>query len=477
MLKKNILYNFIYQLLIMILPFITSPYLSRVVGAEGIGIYSYSYSIASYFLYIAALGLSNYGNRTIAGVRDDKEKRSRVFSEIYIMQLITGLISIVMYLIYIGFISQDKVSAVFQLALVVSSVFDINWFFFGMEDFKLTVIRNTCIKTLTVVAIFIFVKSPDDVYKYILIMAVGTLVSQIILWPFIKRYVKFKIPQVKYVVKHFKPNIILFIPVIAVSIYKIMDKIMLGQISGMENVGYYENAERLINMPISLITAIGIVMLPKISGYIAKGKEEDSKKYFDLFMLIIIIFSNGAVFGLIGVSDEFVTIFYGDGFELTSTLLKYLSITIIFLAIGNVLRTQYLIPKKKDDIYIKSAIIGAVSNLIVNIILIPKLNAVGAAIGTIFAELVVCAYQFTSSKNDIKIIKYIRLELIFGIVGYIMFVVIRLIHNPRNSIIILGGKIIVGLLIYSIISYFIISKNICGTKKILANNTTTVYEI
>lgn len=476
MLKKNILYNFIYQLLIMILPFITAPYLSRVVGAEGIGVYSYSYSIASYFLYIAALGISNYGNRTIAGVRDDKEKRSKVFSEIYIMQLATGLISIVMYLIYICFISQEKVSAVCQLALVVSSVFDINWFFFGMEKFKLTVIRNTCIKILTVGVIFIFVKSQADVYKYILIMSVGTLVSQIILWPFIKKYIKFKIPQIKDVVKHFKPNIILFIPVIAVSIYKIMDKIMLGQISSMESVGYYENAERLINVPISLITAIGIVMLPKISGYIAKGKEEDSKKYFDLFMLIIIIFSNGAVFGLIGISDEFVTIFYGEGFELTSMLLKYLSVTIIFLAVGNVLRTQYLIPKKKDDIYIKSAIIGAISNLIVNIILIPKLNAIGAAIGTIFAELLVCAYQFTSSKNDIKIIKYIKLELVFSVVGYIMFIVIRLIHNPSNNIIILGEKIIVGLLIYSIISYFIIIKNICGTKEILANNN-AVYEI
>ena len=460
----------------MILPFITAPYLSRVVGAEGIGVYSYSYSIASYFLYIAALGISNYGNRTIAGVRDDKEKRSKVFSEIYIMQLATGLISIVMYLIYICFISQEKVSAVCQLALVVSSVFDINWFFFGMEKFKLTVIRNTCIKILTVGVIFIFVKSQADVYKYILIMSVGTLVSQIILWPFIKKYIKFKIPQIKDVVKHFKPNIILFIPVIAVSIYKIMDKIMLGQISSMESVGYYENAERLINVPISLITAIGIVMLPKISGYIAKGKEEDSKKYFDLFMLIIIIFSNGAVFGLIGISDEFVTIFYGEGFELTSMLLKYLSVTIIFLAVGNVLRTQYLIPKKKDDIYIKSAIIGAISNLIVNIILIPKLNAIGAAIGTIFAELLVCAYQFTSSKNDIKIIKYIKLELVFSVVGYIMFIVIRLIHNPSNNIIILGEKIIVGLLIYSIISYFIIIKNICGTKEILANNN-AVYEI
>ena len=156
-LKKNILFNFAYQILALILPFITAPYLSRTIGAEGVGVFSFSQSIALYFTYITLLGLSNYGNRAIAEVQDNENKRSKIFFEIYTMQLLAFIISVSLYIIYVLFFSVNKTAAVIMIGWVVSAAFDINWFFFGMELFKLTVVRNTLIKIISVICIFVFV--------------------------------------------------------------------------------------------------------------------------------------------------------------------------------------------------------------------------------------------------------------------------------------------------------------------------------
>ncbi|WHY61507.1 flippase [Cytobacillus firmus] len=458
MLKKNILYNFFYQFLIMFLPFITAPYLARIIGPEGLGIYSYSFSIASYFMFLSVLGLTNYGNRTIASVKHDRKKLSKVFSEIYCMQIVTSLFSIALYLIYIIFWAENQGVAILQLVLVSSAILDINWLFFGLEKFKITIVRNVFVKLATVICIFLLVKAENDVYKYILIMAIGAFLSQAILWPFVKREVDFILPKLKDILKHLKPNFMLFIPVISVSIYKIMDKIMLGQISGMESVGYFESAERIINVPVALITAVGVVMLPKISSYLAVGKHKDAKKYFNLSMLVVLAFANATAFGIAAISDSFVEVFYGENFELTATTIKYLVVTIVFIAAGNVLRTQLLIPEKKDSIYIKSAILGAVINFIVNVLLIPKYHTVGAAIGTIMAELVVCFYQFLAVKREIKLTRFLLWEVLFIAVGIIMFTVIKVLPTIDNIYLDLLVKIIIGGSLYCILGYYLIIK-------------------
>ena len=186
--KKNFLYNVFYQILTMLLPLFTAPYIARVIGAEGVGIYSYSSSIANYFVLLAMLGLVNYGNRSIAQVRDNKELLSQTFFNIYALQVITSLIMIVGYVFYINtFVTENIVIFYIQLFLIIATILDINWFFFGLEQFKLTVTRNTIIKLLTVVCIFIFVKDSNDLWIYTVIMAGGTLLSQLMLWFFIKK--------------------------------------------------------------------------------------------------------------------------------------------------------------------------------------------------------------------------------------------------------------------------------------------------
>ena len=389
-LRKNFFYNIIYQVLILILPLITVPYVARVLGADGVGIHSYTYSISYYFMLIAMLGLNNYGNRSIAKVRDNKDELSKTFWSIYLLQFIVSTLMVITYLIYIILFNiRYKQIAVIQIFYVISSIFDINWFFFGLEKFKITIIRNTIIKIISLVSIFLFVRNSDDLWVYTLILSGSTFLSQIILWPYIKKYVNFTKIKIIDILKHLKPCLILFIPVIAVSIYKIMDKIMLGNMASIVEVGYYENAVKIIDVPKGIITSLGTVMLPRMSNMIAKGEEEKIKMYIGKSLQVIMFLALPITMGLIAISDDFILIFLGNNFTKTGTLIKYLAISLIFLSWANVIRTQYLIPKERDKDYIISVILGAIVNLVMNIILIPRYASIGACYGTICAELIV----------------------------------------------------------------------------------------
>ena len=461
--KKNFIYNFAYQVLVIILPLITTPYISRVIGPEGIGIQSYTYSIANYFVLFAILGISNHGNRSIAMVRDNDEKLNRTFSSIYLVQFIMSIIMIILYLLYSIFVVNDnRIIFIIQSIYIVSSLLDINWFFFGMEEFKLTVVRNIIIKIASALSIFIFVKKSNDLYLYSLILALGNLISQIVLWVYLKRYVKFVKVTKEEILTQIEPILILFIPVISISIYKIMDKIMLGSMSNMIEVGYFENSEKIMNIPLGFITALGTVMLPKMSNLYANGNESEGKKYIGLSLDFIMFISFGSMFGLIGVSPVLVPIFLGDKFINCINIVSMISVTIIFLAWANVIRTQFLIPRKKDKIYIVSTGIGAVVNLLINFLLIKKYGAIGATIGTIFAEATVCVYQSIMVRKELNIKVYIKRSIFYIIPGSIMCIVIRLLEKLLGQSIITGIiQIIVGGSLYIILCviYMIVLKN------------------
>lgn len=467
--KKNFIYNIIYQILVLILPLVTVPYVSRILGADGVGIYSYTYSIAYYFMIIAMLGLNNYGNRTIAKVRDDKEKLSKEFCSIYALQLIMSIIMIICYLLYVViFNNQYKLIAFIQIMYVISSMFDINWFFFGIEKFKLTITRNTIIKILSLIFIFIFVKTPDDVWKYTAILAGSTLFSNIILFSFLHKYVRFVKVGRRDIFKHFKPNLVMFLPVIAVSIYKIMDKIMLGILSTVTEVGYYENAEKITQVPIAIITALGTVMLPRVSNMLSNNKEEEVKKIIGKTMPFILFLAFPMVFGICAVSKDFSLIFFGNEFEKCGLLIQLLSITIIFLSWGNVIRTQYLIPKEKDKEYVISAFLGAIVNFIMNCIFIPKYASIGACIGTIAAEFIVMFYQSWVVRKELPLKEYILNSLGFFIKAIIMFIIIIVLGKQikNNDLLRIVVQVSIGGIVYVLLNFKYIY-NILGLSKYL----------
>lgn len=449
--KKNFIYNIVYQLLSFILPLITVPYVSRKLGATNVGIYSYTYSIVYYFVLIAMLGINNYGNRTVAKYRDDKEKLSSAFLSIYLMQVFTTVFMIVCYYIYIAIFDVDyKQVAIIQSIYIISCAFDVNWFFFGIEKFKLTVTRNLLIKVLSLICIFAFVRGPYDLWKYTLILAASTLVSNIFLVQYIRKYIKFTRVRLSDVVKHLKPCIILFLPVIAVSIYKIMDKTMLGILSEITEVGYYENAEKIIQVPNAIISALGTVMLPRISNMLSNNRENEVKDIIKKTMPFVMFLTLPMVCGLIAVGGDFSIIFFGQDFEKTGLLIPLLSFTVAFFAWGNVIRTQYLIPKEMDKYYIISAFLGAIVNFVFNCIFIPIWDSAGACIGTILAEFVVSAYQTYAVRKELEIFKYIKTSFQFLVKSVIMLIVVVLVGKlvKENIVLRFVVQVVVGIAVY-----------------------------
>lgn len=448
--KKNYFYQIAYQVLTTILPLITSPYLARVIGAEGVGIYSYTYAVVNYFVITAKLGLHVYGNRCIATVRDDKEKLSQTFCDLYSLHAIISTLTIIVYIFFL-----EKKGGIYKEILYIQSLYliaqllDVNWFFFGIEKFKITVIRNACIKILTVASIFLFVKQKEDFVKYIFILAFGSALSESVVWLFLKKYIKFVKPNFTTYKKHIFPMMVFFLPSVAVSVYKMMDKIMLGIMSSTLQVGLYENSEKIITICLSFITALGTVMLPRMTNLAAKGQNKESIVVIKKSSKFVLIFSYAMCFGIIGISNTFPVVFWGNQFKSCGLLMMGLAISLPFTAIANVIRSQYLIPRHKDKEFVFAVCIGAVVNFISNLIFIPLFSAIGAVIGTIIAEIVVCLLQLIPAQKRIPVESYIHESTPFIIVGVVMTLIVYWIGlSLGNNIFSLIVQIIVGCLIY-----------------------------
>lgn len=475
-LKKNYAYNMVYQILQMILPFVTAPYIARVFGTKGVGIFSYTHSIAYYFLLIGMLGINNYGNRSIAKVRDNKQNVNSVFFELYSVQLSISLFFLIIYvIIFIIFNKINRMIYIAQLPYVLSACFDINWFFGGLEQFKITVTRNIIIKIITTINVFLFVKKSDDVILYAWIMNIGYFIGQCYLWLSIKKYISFcKFDFKKAISTHLKPMAILFIPMFATSVYRVMDKVMIGSLCSYSEVGLYENADKIVMICLGVVTAWGNVMLPRISNLVANNNIEQCNVYLRKSLQFISCITAAMGFGICSIANQFVTLFYGKDFLGSGVLLSGLSFTLIFIGWSNTIRNQVLIPMEKDRYYVRAIVIGAVLNLIINTTLIPVFGSIGAMIGTITAELTATISQIIPIKKSIKIKCYLLDAIPFMVMGIIMSSTVYAIGKLFSSVTIINImiQIIVGVIVYSVlcIIYFIRHKDSFGfiiIKKIL----------
>ena len=454
-LKKNLSYQTFYQILVTITPLITAPYLSRKLGADSIGIYSFTQSIVNYFTLFAMLGFINYGTRTIA-MSDSKEETRKNFVEIYYLQIISTLFVSIIYSILLLLINNNKVYIAMQSLWIVSCFFDVTWYFFGKEKFKVTVIRNTIIKILTVIAIIFFVKSPNDLWKYIIIMGGSTLLSQLCLWIIIRKEIKLYRPNFDELKKHIKPILILFVPILAMTVFHVMDKTMLGMLSTNEQSGFYYNSDKVVNIPLGIITGIGTVMLSKISSMKKNNGKDQTIKAINISIKIIMCFGIAMAFGIAAISKEFVPVFFGEGYEECIKLIMIFSIIIIFKIISDILRTQYMIPFNKEKYFIIAVFAGAIVNLLSNFIFIYllQLGALGATLGTLIAEMVVCFIQLILTCKNIKILGSFVYSVKYIAFGIIMFLTVRITEkiNINLMLIKLILEIMIGMLTYSIIT-------------------------
>lgn len=454
--KLNLVYQSAYQILIIVLPILTAPYISRVLGAEGIGYYSYSYSVVYYFVVFARLGINSYGNKLIAIKKKNSESLNKAFSNLYYLHFLISVIVLLVYFLYIRLTDDNKTYALICSIYIIDALLDINWLFFGLEKFKVTVTRNTILRIITIICVFLFVRTKSDTWKYILIMAAGSCLSQLILWGNTVQYVKFVKPEIKEIKKHIIPLLILFVPVIAVSFYKIMDKIMLKLLAGTIHVGLYENAEKIINIPMGLITAVGTVMLPRAAALLSEKKEESLKRSIETTTHYVMILAYALSFGLIAISSDFAPLFFGHEFIDTGVMISGLAVTIPFMSFANILRTQYLIPKGYNNRLICSVSAGAIVNLVINWLMIPVLKGNGAVIGTIIAEFTVFLVQAIVVYRELNIKKFLLDSIPFLLAGIAMGgTVYWLGTKMKGDFLAIFIRIIIGAFMYCSLSFFI----------------------
>lgn len=423
---ENFFYNVSYQILNLLLPVITLPYISRVLGVNGIGEYSFTYSNTQYFVLFGMLGITMYGSRTIAQNNVDKEKISKAFLDIYILQLFSCCIAYIIFMTIFGLHNEIYFA---QSFFIVSAIFDISWLFIGIEDFKKVVIRNLLVRILGIILIFICVSSSNDLIKYTYIMSLSTLLGQISMWINLNHIIKFYKFKIKEVFRHLRPTLLLFLPQIASSVYLLLDRTMLGVIHGDFEVGVYEQSQKIIRLAVALIVAISGVMMPRIANMIALNKEEEMKKSLLTSSHIIWILAYGITFGILGISDNFVYWFFGEEYLNVIQVLKICSWMIIAISGANLFAILYLIPSNQQNKYTFSVIISAIINIILNLILIPTYSYIGAAISTVVAEFVGVFIQMYFVRKNLELKKFlIPVPKIF-LSSIVMYFIIRIIEK------------------------------------------------
>jgi O-antigen/teichoic acid export membrane protein len=443
----------LYQMVALLTPFITTPYLSRVLGAKGIGILSYTQSITSYFTMFAVMGVTIYATREISYVQDDPQERSRLFWEVVIFQLVNTIICSIVYLFFA--FSQNEYQMIYYVLTfsIINVAADITWFYSGLEEFGKIVGRNLVLRIINIIYIFIVVKTSDDLLLYTIGIVVITLIGSISLWGYLPNYLV-SVPW--KMIKPWKNSMIifsLFLPTIAIQVYTVMDKTILGMFTDttLEN-GYYEQAMKTAKMGMMVVTSLGTVMAPRIGACYAKNEMNEVRYYMYRGYRFVWCLGILTCFLLIGVADNFVPWFFGNEFLPVANLLKVCSFLVLAIGINGTTGVQYLIPTMRQNVLTYTVVVGAITDFILNMIFIPYLFSMGAAIASVLTEITVAILQIWLVRKELSGFEILRSSSKYFLAGLVMIVVLFIENKfvPKSMI---GTLCIIlsGISIYSLI--------------------------
>lgn len=446
---KNYLYNLSYQIFIIIVPLVTIPYISRVLGPTELGINTLTNSTVQYFVLFANLGLTTYGQRQIAYDRENRNKRSSDFWEIEVLSVVTMIVS---YLTFSGFMifnSDYKIFYFTQSLLIVASAFDVSWLFMGLENFRVTVFRNFVFKALSIILIFLLVHDKEDLIWYILIISGLTVLSNLSLWPFLSRYVDSPHISLKHISRHLRPALALFIPQIAISLYGILNKIMLGKLDTVQSAAYYDNSDKIIRLVLTVVTSFSIVMMPHIAKSFASGENGQIRRNIRMSLRFAFLFSIPVTAGIIAVAPQFVPIFFGKKFIQVIPVMQVESLALIPISVASILGAQYLVPLNRSRQYTISIFCGSIINVVINIPLILHFHSLGAAIATVIAEYVVTMVQifFVRGNGLLRGLHKQVFQILFCSIG-MLGAVSLFSFNIRSTIINLLISVLIGIVVF-----------------------------
>ena len=396
---KNYLYNLSYQILTIILPIITVPYVTRIFTSEALGNYVFYNSIVSYFSLFAMLGIGVYGTKQIAAASDV----SSTFWNIYAIQLIASILAISVYVIAIFSIPQlgGVIPLIVGITLFAKMI-DISWLFSGKEDFKKITIRNVVTRIIGVISIFTFVKSSDDLYLYVFLIVIFDFLGQFVMWMPAKKFIKRPSFNTKIMKKNLHPIVLLFLPQVAISLYVVLDRTLLGLLGSYSDVGIYEQGQKLISILLKVVSSLGVVMLPRVANLLSERRDKEAQNMvkFSFILYNLIIFP--MIFGLIAVNEVFVKLFLGQNFQDVKYMLYIIVFNIMLVGWTNILGFQVLVVRNKNKEYMLSATIPAFVSVAVNIAVIPFFGYIGASITSVVVEILVFAIQWYYSRNIIN---------------------------------------------------------------------------
>lgn len=465
---KNMLYSTVYQMLSIIVPLITTPYVSRVLGATGIGINAYTYSIVMYFVLAGGLGIQLYGNREIAYNQRNIEEKSKVFYELVILKFIAIFIASIPYLIFSMYQGDLKIYFMLQGLALLGSALDISWYFMGVENFRILVVRNTIARLLLLILTFVLVKTANDLWIYIFLTMLAPLLGNLTVWPFLKKeFVPVKFRDLN-ILRHLKPTLLLFLPQITMTIYLSLNKTMLGIMDGVVSAGYYSQSDMIIRTAFTLVSSFASAFLPRLSSLFSEKKHSEIKnltlKSFDLSVALSILI----MAGIMGVSQTFAIFFFGKDFEEVGPLIFVQSLMILFVGIAVVAGNQYLLAANRTKEYTISVSIGLAVNVIFNFIMIPFFGVMGAVITTVLTELSVALYQLWAIRDVFTLKEIMHGFWKYLIAGLATFIVVFVLEQIMNvSVLSYTIQAVLGTLVYALIVWLLQAPIVAEVKNII----------
>lgn len=453
---KNYLFNMMYEVFLLLTPILVTPYVSRVLTSSGVGQYSFTFSIVSYFVSFANFGFVFYSQREIAKHQEDKEKQKLIFWELVICRggFVLGSLIVYLILVFSGTFDIRHQSLLLFLSLnIISVLFDITFLFKGNDLFGKIVLRNIVIRLIGIVAIFLLVKTPNDVWLYTLIQSGMLILGAVSLWPFLpKGFFVFDWSKLE-IKKHILPAAKLFLPALAGSLYAFLDKSLLGIIlkSDIDN-GMYEQAEKMVKMCLTVITSLSAIMITRNANEYSKGNQEQLRRNVEFTMGFCFLLGIPLSFGIAAVSGNFSPWYFGMGYADVPLLMRIFAPIIFVSGMSTVLGQSYFVAIGEDNKFIATVIFGALINLVLNIILIPLWRSAGAAVATVFSEIFQLILLLVFARKTINFVEVLKENMNRVIAGGAMFLVcwgVQLKLQPSfiNTVLITTAGILVYLVL------------------------------
>lgn len=466
---KNGIYNAFFQFINVVYPLITSIYVSRILLPEGIGKIAVAQNLSSYFITLSSLGLPIYGVREISKVKTDQKTLNKLFSNLEMINIISAVISTIIYIALIVNLMSAKVNFVlyglFSFHILINCI-NLDWFYQGMEEYKYIAVKNTIVKVMALLFIFIFVKTKQDYIKYTMIFIASYIINYIFDIVYIRNFVRFNIYELK-LDEHLHHIIILGINIFLITLYRKIDVTMLGVMTNDSVVGYYETAHKIIVIIITISGAITAVFLPRLSYYYLQNIDK-----FNLLIRKGVEFLSFFVFplaaGVFLLAPQGITILYGAAFEKSITTLRIFAILILIRTFADLLCYQVLIASGNDKKMLWTYIIATLVNIFLNFTFIPIFLHNGAAVASVISEGLVFVIQLYFVIHIIGINLPIR-EILQGILASLLmgYSIIAVTKTTSSIYLQFGLSILIGIVIYIFVNILFKNKTLISILKYL----------